>query len=345
MEVESAGKKAKAINYNELTGEIKPGDEVFLNTTAVEIGLGSGGYHFVFANLSNFTLNLTGPGHLVKLRYTPLQVKVLGVEEEASPAHRFFQNPVLLEGTPVVACLLHSMVAPVAAAVKGRDQNLCVAYVMTSGGALPLALSNLVRRLRAAKLLDGTVTTGHAFGGELEAVNVYTGLLAAKEVLGAAVIIVAMGPGILGTGTPWGFSGTEQGEIINAAHVLKGEAIAVLRVSFADPRPRHYGVSHHSLTVLGKIALARAKVALPCLKDPRKEAFLEEQLQKAGIKEKHEVIKVPGERGIETLKQRGISVSTMGRSWEEDPAFFLAAGAAGELAAQIAQVNLKGERS
>ena len=44
----------------------------------------------------------------------------------------------------------------------------------------------------------------------------HSGLLAARHVLGADVAVVAQGPGNLGTGTPWGFSGVAVGEAVNA---------------------------------------------------------------------------------------------------------------------------------
>src|SRR2546429_1436657 len=43
------GREARAIAYPALTGPIGPGDRVVLNTTAVAMGLGSGGWHFVMA--------------------------------------------------------------------------------------------------------------------------------------------------------------------------------------------------------------------------------------------------------------------------------------------------------
>ena len=54
------------------------------------------------------------------------------------------------------------------------------------------------------------------------------------------------GPGIVGTATRLGFSGIEVGPVLDAAAGLGGAPIACLRVSFADPRARHRGVSHHS---------------------------------------------------------------------------------------------------
>ena len=70
-----------------------------------------------------------------------------------------------------------------------------------------MAFSRSVAGLREAGWLAGTVTVGQAFGGDLEAVNLHTGLLAAAHVLHADVAVVAQGPGNLGTGSPWGTRG------------------------------------------------------------------------------------------------------------------------------------------
>jgi hypothetical protein len=104
--------------------------------------------------------------------------------------------------------------------------------------------------LREAGWLAGTVSVGQAFGGDLEAVTVHSGLLAARHVLGADVAVVAQGPGNLGTATTWGFSGVAAGEAVNAVAALGGRAVASLRVSGADTRQRHRGISHHCRWVL-----------------------------------------------------------------------------------------------
>src|SRR5262249_57442186 len=70
-----------------------------------------------------------------------------------------------------------------------------VCYVMQDGGALPAWFSRTVAGLRAAGWLAATVTTGQSFGGDLEAVTVHTGLLAARHVAGADVAVVTQGPG------------------------------------------------------------------------------------------------------------------------------------------------------
>ena len=121
---------------------------------------------------------------------------------------------------------------------------------MTDAGALPLALSDLVADLTDAGFLDGTVTAGHAFGGDYEAVNVRSALAIARHRLRAHVILVGMGPGSVGTGTSTGYSGLEVGAVLDAAHAAGGDPIIALRVSDADGRDRHQGVSQHSLTAL-----------------------------------------------------------------------------------------------
>lgn len=335
VEVEVNGASARAVNYTDLTGAVAVGDEVLLNTVAAELGLGTGGYHFVMANLSQTTDAAERPGHIMKLRYTPLQINVLSVEEQNSPYHDTLQHARSLQGTPVIVGTLHSQIAPAAAAVKATAGTDCrVVYVMTDSAALPLAFSHLVRQLKQIGWVDATVTVGQAFGGDYEAVNIYTGLIAAKEVAGADVILVAPGPGHVGTGTVYGFSGVEQAQVLDVANALGGKAIAILRLSFADPRERHQGVSHHSLTTLGALTHSSAHVVVPLL-ESRQHALIAHQLSSAGITQRHEVVwGVDGSAGVAALQQRGINVTSMGRSMDDDPAFFLSAGAAGVYAAQ-----------
>src|SRR6202046_2754533 len=200
-----------------------------------------------------------------RARHTPLQAAVLGADEPGSPHHEILRDADDLGGMPAVIADLHSALPAVLAAARGDQGPLRAAYVMLDGGALPAWFSRTVAALREAGWLAGTVTVGQACGGDLEAVTVHTGLLAARHVLGAELAVVAQGPGNLGTGTRWGFSGGAAGEAVNAVAVLGGRPVASLRISEADPRQRHRGVSHHSLTSYGRVALARADVVLPDL--------------------------------------------------------------------------------
>ncbi|MGE5574410.1 MAG: DUF3866 family protein [Bacteroidota bacterium] len=335
------GRAAEAMCYEALTGPCAPGDEVVLNTTAVELGLGTGGHHFVIWVAGRDGLDMApGAGHIMKVRYTPMQVRCLAVEEEASPHRQAVESFSSLEGAPVVACEIHSMIAPVAAGIKDTaGDRVRVVYVMTDGGALPLAYSRLVPELREKGLLDCVITCGHAFGGDLEAVSLYSALAAARACAEGDAIIVAMGPGQAGTGTRYGFSGIQQGEAANAAYSLGGTPIVAPRVSFSDGRERHYGVSHHTLTVLSKVALARCLVVMPELERRHEWRHLRAQLAGDGIDRRHVVLVDDGRPAVERLRRDGIRVSTMGRGLDDDPAFFLAAGAAGVLAGKIASAT------
>jgi hypothetical protein len=207
---------------------------------------------------------------------------------------------------------------------------------MTDGAALAGGLSRLVPRLLEAELLDGWITCGQAFGGQLEAVTIWSALLSAIELLEADVVLVADGPGNLGTDTSWGVSALGSGLALNAAEVLGGRPVAALRVSFADARPRHLGVSHHSLTILERVAAVRANVAVPTLVDEGQRASVWDALRGRRLEDRHQLVEVDGRPALGELERRGVDVESMGRGPREDPAFFLAAGAAGVLGARMA---------
>lgn len=331
LDVEVDGERRPALAYPELSGPVNAGDRVLLNTTAASLGLGTGGLDFVVAVEGREGPEIDDPGRIMKARYTPLQVAVRAVEETHADV---LDRSKGLGGLPVVVAPLHSMLGPIAAGARAAGAEKVV-YVMTDGAAIPGPLSRLVPRLREAGLLDGFITAGQAFGGELEAVTVWTALLAARDVLGAEVVAVADGPGNLGTNTRWGVSALGTGNALNAAGTLGGRPVAALRVSFADPRERHRGVSHHSLTILSEICLMAANVAVPALEGSQREAVWR-ALREARLEERHQLVEVAGESALDLLEEREVEVLSMGRTRADDPAFFLAAGAAGVLAGRMA---------
>jgi hypothetical protein len=324
----------RVLAYPQLVGEPRVGDRILLNVNAQAMGLGTGGYALAVALPDRLPQDPPpGPGHLVKARYTPLQPIVLGADEQDSAHHDLMKDADSLDGMPVVSADLHSAVPAICAAIRHDRPATRIAYVMSDGGALPLWFSRTVAGLREAEWLCGSVTVGQAFGGDLEAVTVHTGLLAAKLILGAEVAIVSQGPGNLGTGTKWGFSGVACGEAVNAAGVLGGRAIGVLRVSEADARDRHRGLSHHSLTAYGRVALAPAELALP--DEPG--AFWDGvRAQAATLDGRHTLRTVPCTGLDEALAASPVALSTMGRGLKEDRAGFLAAACAGRLAVTTA---------
>jgi hypothetical protein len=196
--------------------------------------------------------------------------------------------------------------------------------------------SRLAADLRRTGLLDAVITAAQAFGGDLEAVNTFTALLAARVVAGAEVIVVGDGPGNTGTDTLWGATDIESAMALNAAGILGGRPVAALRISFADPRRRHRVVSHHSLTALGRVVLMAVHVAVPAIEDETRRAAVWEALRAAGMQERHQVVEVNGRPALDLLANSGIRPSSMGRGSDDDPEFFLAAGAAGVLAGRMA---------
>jgi hypothetical protein len=210
-----------------------------------------------------------------------------------------------------------------------------VVYVMTDGAALPAWFSEQIHALREAGLVDAVVTCGQALGGDFEAVNVFSGLLAARAVGGADAALVGDGPGKVGTATRWGASDVASGMTLNAVHAMAGRPVAALRLNFAHPAYRHHGVSPHSITVLRDVALAPVNVAVPALEGQRRDAVWR-ALREAGLEDRHQLVEVKGQPALDLLRERGVGAETMGRGPEAEPEFFFAAGAAGVLAGRMA---------
>ncbi|MGS2644690.1 DUF3866 family protein [Streptosporangium sp. LJ11] len=364
LDVTTEDGEARALAYPALVGRPEPGDVVLLNTTALAMGLGTGGYAMVVAVPDRLPQDPQGPGHLVKARYTPLQATVLGADEQDSPFHEVLRDADSVDGMPVIVADLHSALPAILCGLYGttppgsgksaggsggrnpseagetaggsggreRGKPVRVAYVMLDGGALPAWFSMSCARLRETGWLCGVVTAGQAFGGDVEVVTPHTGLLAARHVLEADVAIVTQGPGNLGSGTRWGFSGVSAGEAVNAAAVLGGRPVAALRVSEGDLRERHIGVSHHSLTAYGRVALAPAQIAVPVLPGDFGRRVAE---QSRPLAARHELVEVPVDGLHEALRGSPVRLSTMGRGLEEDLAYFLASAAAGRHAASL----------
>lgn len=332
----------RALAYPALVGDPVVGDRVLLNTTALARGLGTGGYALVVALPERLPPDppagaghSPGAGHLVKARYTPLQAMVLGVDEQESAHHALMAGADDLDGLPVVVADLHSALPAVLAGMRLVRPDARVVYVMTDGAALPAWFSRTLAGLREAGWLAASVTVGQAFGGDLEAVSLHSGLLAARHVLGADLAVVAQGPGNLGSGTRWGFSGVSAGEAVNAVSVLRGSPVAALRVSGADARERHRGVSHHSLTAYGRVALTPADVVVPLLAGPVG-ALVRAQAAALGAPTgRHRLVEEPVAGLRAALTATPVELSTMGRGLDDDEPAFLASAAAGRHAGRL----------
>jgi hypothetical protein len=311
----------RAYVLTSLVGTVALGDQVIVNTTAVELGLGTGGWHVVHWNLEREAWTEAGPGHILKLRYTSLQADV-GAAEEIHP-----DLPTDLEGVPVVACSLHSQVGVVAAVMRHLRPSTRIVYVMTDGAALPLALSDLVADLVARGVLSDTITAGHSFGGTHEAVSLPSAVILARHLCSADLVVVGMGPGVVGTGSSLGTTAVEVASILDSTAALGGRGILCARSSDGDSRERHQGLSHHTTTAL---SLVRTGQVVPL---PSDHAELDVAPPHVATR-----VEVPDAGAI--LEAAGLRITTMGRGPDEDPLFFATAAAAAVRASDLLDAGL-----
>ncbi len=318
VEVEVDGERRAAWADTALLGEMREGDEVIVNVAALDLGLGSGGFDVVHANLSRgLDAAPGGAEHVVKLNYTSLQHPVDPVEASAEERPKRIDMPVLV-------LPLHGHLAPAAWAAAQARPGLRLGFVQTAGGALPGALSRDVSELRERGLLCGHVTAAPAYGGKHEALGTVGALDAAARALGWDVAVVGPGPGMIGSETEFGHGGMIALDSAHAALSLRLPTTISPRLSSGDPRPRHAGLSHHTYTVL-ELLLDSVDVAAP---DGEEQAIAEIEAV-AGTA--HRVRRAPVD--LDAYAASGLPAQTMGRSLEEDSLFFAAALAAGSLLA------------
>lgn len=305
------GRELPGFSYPALGPPPQAGSVVQINTLGPEMGLGTGGGAFVLPEAGQHGANNPphNANHFVKLPYTPLQTPALPAEQARS-----------LRDVPVVVLPLHSHLAPAVTAVATAvNSDLRVAFVWQEGGALPVGFSRTARELRAAGLLAAVVSCGNCFGGDLEAPNVYSGLLAAARV--ADVVLCGIGPGVVGTAAVHGHGGMSAAVAMNAAVALEGEPVLAPRLSYADDRERHRGLSHHSRAIIGG-ALGSCRVALP-------QSAGELDLSDLPARHEYRLVRASA-AGLEA--RFGLTFTSMGRGYHQDPVFFDAAVAAVKLA-------------
>jgi len=297
------------VAYPGMTGPVALGDEVLVNVQAVELGLGSGGFDILYANLTRGLDLDAEPGtHVMKLPYTPLQHAVRHAEEDGAALGS-------LNGLPVVCCSLHSQVSP---ACAGLGEGRRVAYVQVAGGALPVSFSDTVRALRERGLVEVAVAVGACVAGDVACVSTAAALIWAAE-QGFDAALCSIGPGIVGTASPWGHGGLAVAEAVGTAGALEGKPVLAVRYSEGDLRERHRGLSHHTRAVLA--LAAGAEVGWP------DGLAVPEELEGATM------VDVTGWKEA----CAGLPLSHMGRGPDDDPWFFAVAYAAGRVASGLLQ--------
>lgn len=312
----------EAISYRYLVGKINPGDRLLVNTTAVKLNLGTGGYHFVISNLSSKTPVYMddGKSHVMKMKYTPLQLAVPFLEENTG--YKNVENERV--NSQVLVTTLHSQISPLLAVFKKLAPEKTISLVIEDSAALPIYFSKTIPRLKQFDNLKAVITAGNAFGGDYEAINIYSSLIFASRVLKTEVIIVSLGPGVSGTSTDYGTSALFATDALNAAYSIgENKPIFVLRMSESDNRKRHLGVSHHSFSVL-KRTLAEVRVITPNINDiSDKIPKINRQLQNIRY-ENVEFFKVNTSDYFKILYDYRELMNTMGRQLNEDKLFFKA---------------------
>jgi hypothetical protein len=325
LTVEVDGERRRAWADTTLLGEMGEGDEVVVNVEALDLDLGSGGFDVVHVNL---TRGLGGGGaegeqHVMKLNYSSLQHPVEPVEMPArSGGDADGRNaPRAAERSPAVLVLpLHGHLAPAIWAAARAMPGAKLGYVQTGGGALPGSFSRDVTELRQLGLLHGHIAAAPAYGAEHEALSVVGALDAAANALGWDAALVGPGPGIVGSETRLGHGGMAALDNAHASLALGLPTLLSPRLSAADPRERHRGVSHHTLTVM-RMLLGTIEVVVPS-----GHPVVTAQLA-AAAGWRHRLREAPAD--LAAYAASGLPARSMGRDLEADPLFFAAPLAAG----------------
>lgn len=340
------GDTLRALCYTDLLGYAEIGDIVQVETSPLVKNLGTGGAAMVTANETRLAPDqIPDPGHLVKARYTPYQKMVLGTDEPDSPFHSVLQSADNLHDLPVLVADLHSSLPAIIAGFLHSHPQGKIGYIQTDGGALPLAYSRTVASLQKQGLLTATITCGQSYGGDYEAVTLPSALFIADLIAKLDAVVVCQGPGNLGTDTRWGFSGISNAESLRVADTLHGHPIIVPRMSNGDNRPRHFGISHHTVTVLTQMGLMPVDVPVPKFQPNQPlEATLSDShghfatvvnSQLDSLREHHHrIIQVSTRDLYNVLQKFPVRLSTMSRGLNADPSAFLAAACAGVYAAE-----------
>ena len=156
------------------------------------------------------------------------------------------------------------------------------------------------RTLLRRTLIADHVTAGPCFGGRHDAITVEGALDAGARRLGWDFALVGPGPGILGSASALGHGGLAALSSAHAALALGCRVVLAPRLSSADRRERHRGLSHHTATVL-ELLLRPVEVAVPA-SDGEGTAALRAALGSGG----HEAVEVDVEELLGDYVQSGL---------------------------------------
>ncbi|WP_035186192.1 DUF3866 family protein [Alteribacter aurantiacus] len=319
-----------AVLYKAYFPRVEPGDKVKINVTATQLNLGTGGFDFVM-NVEDRKSHSIGEqkGHIIKGRYLPIQHSMLTVESpEQHLEAPYFNQKLNLNGKPILLCELHSMLPVLWGLFEENDKEGNLIAIIDDSAALALPVSNHLQSLKTNSRM-ATISIGQAFGGDFEAINLVTALQFVMNIDPKATVVVTVGPGGVGTATRYGFSAIRMAEWANIIGKGNGNPIWTPRLSEADKRERHLGLSHHTMTALTEFTYAKSVLTLPV--GEQADRYLMESVKKLEQFSHVEVIKVC-ENLIKEWVERSLSntgpIHSMGRSFQEDPLYFSGVGTA-----------------
>lgn len=314
--------------FKKFCGCVKPGNKVILNTTATRLNLGTGGYDFVICILSESCSSFEDErsSHLIKLNYTPYQFSIPVVEETEDylEALRQFEKFKKLKSS-VAALSIHSHLLPFLLGLKSRNPDVKTAVVLDDSNCLPAFLSSVLNYIKDNMLADAVITVGQAFGGTHEAINHASAFIYASFALKASIIVTAPGFGLKGTGSRFGHSAIKTAEVLFYADNLGARPYLVPRISFADSRERHYGLSHHTVEI-AELKKSGFHLLVPEINHEAGHLIFEKA---AAFKELVLSFSFDEQIALSKLKSHENMLKSMGRGLKDDPYFFIVPFACG----------------
>ncbi|MFZ4452185.1 DUF3866 family protein [Salibacterium aidingense] len=322
LKLKTDGGAGRAILYLHCFPPVSEGEFVKVNTTAQSLDLGTGGWDFVTSTRhENYTVQ--GKGHIMKARYSPFQHSVFSIDDPEHPDHDIFEQPFSLHQAPVLLAELHSMLPVLLGAVSLHRPDFRIGVILSDESSLAAGLSDHMNEWKRKETID-VVTVGQAFGGTAEAVTLINAMQWLITKRNADLLIISMGPGTVGTGTRFGFSGMALAEWANITGALDGMPVWIPRLSFSEKRQRHYGLSHHTITPLCYFTYAFSTLILPRL-DKKKAWTLKEQARPLLKADHVELLYQETEQWFlswqEHYKNREAEIFSMGTLIDNDPEF------------------------
>ncbi len=257
--VEVDGEERPAWADRSLVGEAAEGDEVIVNTEALDLGLGSGGFDVVHVNL---TRGLGGggtgerAGDEAQLHVAPARGRAgRGASRGGGAARMQLHRPCSScrsTATWRPPCWAAAQASPglrrrLRAERRRRASGRAVARRRRASRARAAGRARH-RRARVRRRARGDQPGG--------------GARRRRRRLGWEAIVCGPGPGILGSATVYGHGGLAALDSAHAALALGLPTLLSPRLSGADPRPRHRGLSHHTASVL-ELLLASVRIPVP----------------------------------------------------------------------------------